>query len=382
MVLGLITRTQLRRLLWLGIFMSGGAVSAGAAVFSVPFDNGEVRRITVSETQISGTLYVPMADLVRELSGEWQAEEQQVQVKLFGASALLSVDSRRVFLETQQYDLVSPIVRRENQVYIALSDVPPFFLRCFRIPLELEAAPESLPPPESGEEALLERMEGVPAPPPAPAAEAGGPLRVDIVVIDAGHGGSDAGANMPGGATEKDITLAVALLTAQYLKEQTPFRVLLTRDGDVNLSEEERGLIAREHPGSLFISIHCGTSPSNKHHGVAVYYSGSEPVLNARKPAFSQGLRTSADRIRESAHVAQALGEAVAQGCGAPLQRVNAAPLRVLNYLESPAALIEIGYLTNPVEADQLASAEYQQRIAQALVAGLRNVAAAGGPAQ
>ena len=114
-----------------------------------------------------------------------------------------------------------------------------------------------------------------------------------IIVIDAGHGGIDPGANRPG-IQEKDINLAIALQLRDILKQQD-VKVVMTRDADVELSDlcdnnkvqgrYHRDLSARlemiqESDADLFVSIHTNASAKSKGKGISCYYAGkSEAVL-------------------------------------------------------------------------------------------------------
>src|SRR5690606_24825389 len=84
----------------------------------------------------------------------------------------------------------------------------------------------------------------------------------DVVVIDAGHGGNDAGAIGVNGVREKDINLAIALKLGKLIKENLKdVQVVYTRDDDTFVELYKRGKIANESGGKLFISIHCNSTP-------------------------------------------------------------------------------------------------------------------------
>ncbi|MBI2425013.1 MAG: N-acetylmuramoyl-L-alanine amidase [Candidatus Hydrogenedentes bacterium] len=333
-------------------------------MFTVPFDNGELRRIEAVETAIAGQPYVPLAGIVQELGGEWRVEAKQAEIKLFGATALLEAGTRRVFLQEQQYDLGATVEQLGDMLYLSVADVAPFFLQCFRIPLKHEAAPVPADPAEATN--LLEEM----AQPVAPAEEQPA-FRLATVILDPGHGGSDAGIQIPGGAMEKEVALQIARQVARLLKEQSQLAVHLTRDADVPLSEQDRGRFCREHEGDLLVSIHCASSTSQKHHGVNVYYGVDIPAPAEGRPMFSRNLRTGQNTMRESGAAAQAIAQAAAQACSIPLQGVHALPMKLFAALDLPGVLVEVGYLSNPAEANVLATADYQQKLAQGIATGI-----------
>ena len=84
----------------------------------------------------------------------------------------------------------------------------------------------------------------------------------DVIVIDAGHGGKDAGAIGINGVKEKDINLAIALKLGKLIKENMKdVKVVYTRKNDTFIDLYKRGKIANENDGKLFISIHCNSTP-------------------------------------------------------------------------------------------------------------------------
>ena len=81
------------------------------------------------------------------------------------------------------------------------------------------------------------------------------------MVIDAGHGGHDAGTHGPSGLLEKDVVLDVALKLGALLQERLGTEVVYTRNDDTYIPLEERTQIANEHKADLFLSIHANSSP-------------------------------------------------------------------------------------------------------------------------
>ena len=85
--------------------------------------------------------------------------------------------------------------------------------------------------------------------------------KMDVVVIDAGHGGKDGGAVGVNGTREKDVTLAIALKLGNMIEEELDATVVYTRKRDEFIELYRRGQIANESEGKLFISIHCNSTP-------------------------------------------------------------------------------------------------------------------------
>jgi len=212
-----------------------------------------------------------------------------------------------------------------------------------------------------------------------------------LIVLDAGHGGKDPGAISPFGAKrEKDVTLAIARAIRDELAASGRVRVALTRDEDAFLVLRDRYEIARRLGADLFISIHADASPSNDSARGATIYTLSE-VASDREAALLAQQQNAADRIggaplSEDAGVNRILIDLAQRESMnvsadfAGLLRREAAPffpfrpdfhrfasLVVLKAPDVPSILFETGYLTNPVDASYIESAEGQKKIALGL---------------
>ena len=117
------------------------------------------------------------------------------------------------------------------------------------------------------------------APPSSPALPRQNNLRV--VVLDAGHGGTDAGARGPAGVLEKDVVLALARIVRNDLERQG-YQVVLTRDGNDNPSLEDRTALANAQRGFVFITLHISsTGPTGT---ARAYYYGGVKADKAASP--------------------------------------------------------------------------------------------------
>ena len=180
-------------------------------------------------------------------------------------------------------------------------------------------------------------------------------LHGHTLVLDPGHGGSDSGAIGYSGLREKDVTLAVSLRTEQLLRGAGA-EVVMTRTEDVDVahagSSASRELQARvdvslAHPSAeLFLSVHCNSFTNPDAHGMETYYYP----------------KTDADE-----RLAGLLNEELAAAGGLYNRGVKYAKFYVLRHTEIPASLVELGFLSNPDEEEQLADGNYQEKMAQAL---------------
>jgi len=226
-------------------------------------------------------------------------------------------------------------------------------------------------------------------------AERTGPL----VVIDPGHGGEDRGAHGPGGEEEKDITLAVAQRTAQRL-QAAGIAARLTREGDETLPLVERTAVANRLKADAFVSIHLNASQARGARGAETYFMSADASdAQAARSAERENAGATGDALQlilwDLAHVANLNASSqLARTVQAQLNAlhgitdrgVKQAPFVVLTGATMPAALVEVGFLSNPGEAQRLTSAEFQDEIAAALasaVAGfVRDARRAGAPAE
>lgn len=234
-----------------------------------------------------------------------------------------------------------------------------------------------------------------PAPAPAPAAPearlslpAPSPVAtLSTVVIDPGHGGEELGTQGVKGTLEKDITLSVARRLRTIIESRLGLKVFLTRDDDRTLSLDDRAAYANSHKADVFLSLHANASVRPDPKGAEVYYLSVERAdAEARKraddqtavlPAFGGGTRaidlilweTAQTRyLEQSAALAGYIAEALRARVDMSPRGVQQASLRVLVGANMPSALVEIGYLSNPDQEAALASTEYQDRVAQALL--------------
>ena len=216
------------------------------------------------------------------------------------------------------------------------------------------------------------------------------PERKLLVVLDPGHGGDDPGTSGPRGLSEKEITLAVAR-SAKLRLEERGFDVMLTRNGDRTLSLEERTAFAEGARGDVFVSIHVNAAPRSRVRGIETYYLDANHERHAlrvaaRESGVAPGQLDELQRVlasfkvsevgSRSAVLAQAVQSELVGGVrdtyGDALDLgVKRGPFHVLFLSGAPAVLVEIGFLSNPVEANRLRSKLYREVIAEQIARGL-----------
>ncbi len=216
-------------------------------------------------------------------------------------------------------------------------------------------------------------------------------LKVNRIVIDAGHGGHDEGTSGPNGTLEKDVVLDVATRLAKLAQTRMGVEVVMTRSDDTFIPLTERTAIANQKRADLFLSIHANSSPAPAVGGIETFFlnlSSSPSALDvaARENAGAEKsvgeLRdlikeiTLNDKIAESQTFAQTVqtslySQAVRGNPAAHNRGVKRAPFVVLIGAQMPSILAEIGFLTNSKDEANLSKPEYRQKIAEALYRGL-----------
>ena len=223
--------------------------------------------------------------------------------------------------------------------------------------------------------------------------------QLDCVVLDAGHGGADGGTHGHG-VKEKDVTLAITKKAGEYIRERLGLRVIYTREDDRFIELHERGRIANESCGKLFVSIHANSAGlsarGQKAKGTETYFLGLHREGSAREvmqrenaviemesqpdlyEGFGDGgmivqaLATSAYQ-RESQYLADLVEQEFKTRVGRQSRGVKQAGFLVLWRASMPAILIETGFLSNPSEARFLKSEQGQDLVASAIFRAVRS---------
>jgi len=242
------------------------------------------------------------------------------------------------------------------------------------------------------------------AQPPAPAASGTGTppslslaqqlgLVVKRVVIDAGHGGKDPGAQGPGGLAEKHVALSLAKKLRDRLKKELKLDAILTRETDVFLPLEERTVIANTRKADLFISIHTNASRNKELRGISTYILNVATDQEAAKlAAFENAVSTKRisdlekilsdlmlnTKISESTRLAHMAQDEMLRALHPKYNDVRdlgvrQAPFYVLIGAQMPCILVECSFISNPIEAKRLASPAYQDAVATGIVNGVRS---------
>ena len=190
-----------------------------------------------------------------------------------------------------------------------------------------------------------------------------------VIVIDAGHGGEDAGAVAQDGTLEKDLNLKIAKCL-EALCEINGNTAIMTRDDDRLLYDrygelddytgqkkiydlKNRVRIANEQENPIFVSIHMNKFSSSKYSGTQIYYSPNDPSSEMLARALQNSTRTYLQPTNNR-----------------QIKRADSS-IYVLNSLPCPAVLVECGFLSNEGELSLLKTERYQTSLALVIFSGI-----------
>ena len=174
------------------------------------------------------------------------------------------------------------------------------------------------------------------------------------VLIDAGHGGSQLGAMGICGIFEKNITLKIAIRVSDILQMTHLADTDLVRTSDLDLSLEERLATIGLNKSSLLLSIHANWSPSQDSNGIEIYASTPQGISHEESRHFAHVMQQSFSDYLTN----QGRGE---------LQ----APFLILQHASIPAILVEVGFLSNPEDCQQLLNPQHIEKISATLARGV-----------
>lgn len=190
------------------------------------------------------------------------------------------------------------------------------------------------------------------------------PLAGKVIALDAGHGGPDGGAVSKQGIIEKDINLAVTLYLRDYL-QQAGALVVLTREGDYDLAAPEtkgyskrktedlkkRVRLIEDNRADMFLTIHLNSIPSNRWRGAQTFY----PPNNGDSKSLAELIQ---NEIRHNLENTDRMAKTDNK-------------VFLLQALQIPSALVEVGFLSHPQESELLRDEKYQRKVAASVYKGV-----------
>lgn len=178
-----------------------------------------------------------------------------------------------------------------------------------------------------------------------------------IVIIDAGHGGVDPGADAFG-IFEKDICFNIANKVVEYIEKNTDIKVYLTRIDDTKIDNEKR-INSANYLGDLFVSIHINSND----------YS---PNITGTEVYYYEHNDKNVDEISKKS--AEIICDYLSESLKSRNRGIKTENYLVLKKAEIPSVLCEVGFLTNKEEAFKLNDKNYQDRAAKAIYEGITKI--------
>jgi len=228
------------------------------------------------------------------------------------------------------------------------------------------------------------------------AADSERPGRDVVIAIDPGHGGHDPGAIGRARTQEKDVALAVSRLLAKRIDAEPGMKAVLVRNGDVYVDHRERMEIARRARADLFVSVHADAVDDPRARGASVYVLSLKGASDEAAKRLAERENASslvggvslADKDAVLASVLLDLSQSAALSASLDVgsevirqlatigkvhrSKVQQAGFLVLKSPDVPSILVETAYISNPDEEQKLRSRAHQEKLAGAILAGVR----------
>ena len=228
--------------------------------------------------------------------------------------------------------------------------------------------------------------------------------RLVIVAIDAGHGGEDSGARGRRGTNEKDVTLSIARRLKARIDQESNMRAVLVRDGDYFIPLAQRVAKSRRVQADLFVSIHADAWVRPDARGSSVFALSERGATSAaarllakrendadliggvnlgvRDPVLARTLLdlSQTATISDSLKLGRAVLTEIGDVNALHKRSVEQAGFAVLKAPDIPSILVETAFISNPQEEKRLKDSDYQERMASAILSGLKRYLAQNPP--
>ena len=221
------------------------------------------------------------------------------------------------------------------------------------------------------------------------------PGRDIVVAVDPGHGGYEPGAIGRSGTREKDVALSIAKELARRINAEPGMRAILVRDRDVYIDHRDRTQFARDNRADLFVSIHADAVDDPRANGASVYALSMQGASDEAAHQLAQRENASVGGVSLddkdevlafflldlSQNAALSASLDVGGKVAIELSRVTRMHRRsiqqagflVLKSPDMPSILVEAAFISNPAEEKKLRDRAHQGRLANAILAGIRN---------
>lgn len=229
------------------------------------------------------------------------------------------------------------------------------------------------------------------------------------IVIDPGHGGHDPGAVGPNKLYEKDVVLDIALKLRKILAEDPSVEVFLTRDKDIFIPLEQRTAIANSKNADLFVSVHANASPRKEAKGIETYFLNWTNDEEANKVAARENKISlkKMKKMNEERDILEIIKGDLSRDSkrDESLKLANYIQLSMVNTLNRDyshivdlgvkqalfyvlfgarmsSVLVEVSFISNPLEEKLLSNNDYREGLAKSIAGGITSYVAAVPPAR
>ncbi len=197
-----------------------------------------------------------------------------------------------------------------------------------------------------------------------------------VVLIDPAHGGKDDGVRLSTGVFEKDATLSIARLIEKEFEGSKKIRVRLSRMGDVDVPRSDRVREAIKAEADLFLSLHVNAGFDRESSGFEVYFQGFGASASAKgdKSASSEIVKdmVRTKHLNESVRFAKILQAHLEKVFPRMDRGLREGPVLVLQGLNIPAIVLEVGFATNPKDRKKLTDEGMQRFVSHALAESIK----------
>lgn len=348
------------------VFSFAAVILAGCATQSAYF---RLDSTLQKEIRVFGKTDYLSLDRVCDTYGitrEWDPYIQTALLRKGSNTIVIRAGGDRILLNGNFEKIDKPILLREGVVFVPVS-----FVREKIGPIALSAPAQRREPPQREDRKFF----------------------VKTIVIDAGHGGHDAGAiSRRMRLREKNLALKLAKKLKSNL-EREGFKVIMTRDRDIYVPLKKRAAIANNSGADLFVSVHINASRSRSLSGFECYYLSNATDDNARavealeNASLRLGESAAAEHSSaldktlwdmaltenraESAGLAGYICDAVGNASVIKVRGVKSARFYVLKYTRMPSVLIETCYMSNIYDEKKLKDEAFLDKMADAYTKGI-----------
>jgi len=215
--------------------------------------------------------------------------------------------------------------------------------------------------------------------------------RMNMIVLDPGHGGRDSGAVGPKGLTEKETVLKIAKEVREILREKV-FKVLMTREDDSFVRLRQRSKLANSSGANLFVSIHCNATAARKEAGGFETYflstaktswaraveAKENSVIKFETPSEQKSIveyilwdMAQNEYLRESSDLAEDIQESLTRCVSIENRGVKQANFYVMREIYMPSVLVETSFISNKEEEKLLKNSNFRKKIAEGIAEGI-----------